>query len=108
MPLHTELAGNTVRLSGEATLYDGKALKAALEPLLANPEQVSVNLGGLQEIDLAGIQILLSFVTTRGDAPTRLVAAGEPTRRRFQTCGLGEWLEPATADSAGTANGQGE
>ena len=49
-------------LEGAATLATAEELHSALAGLLNEPEPVTVDTSGLQDLDTAGLQVLLAFV----------------------------------------------
>lgn len=80
-------------LAGEANIHTARELYRALRGVLDRDEPVTLDLGGLTEVDLAGLQVLLAFARVRG--PDRVLWRACPPwfRRRVQVTGLGGWLQ---------------
>jgi anti-anti-sigma factor len=83
--------GPVVRLVGELDLSTVAALEAALEPfLLAPPDRVSFDVGGLQFMDSSGLAVLV-----RCAAQVRSVVLFHPptiVRRVIEAAGLADVL----------------
>lgn len=58
-PFAIKLEGDTLKLSGELTIYSAAALKEPMMTTLANLPVAAINLAGVHEIDSAGLQLLL-------------------------------------------------
>jgi anti-anti-sigma factor len=50
----------TVRLSGELNIYHAVAVRDAVFALFAQHQQLEIDLSGVNEIDTAGVQVLLA------------------------------------------------
>jgi anti-anti-sigma regulatory factor len=61
--LHVNSAGpQLLQISGDATVYEANTLYAALAGLsLATEGDISVDLHGLEAMDISGVQILVAF-----------------------------------------------
>jgi len=46
-------------INGEMTIYTATELKQKLVAVLADPRDLEINLGGVSEIDSAGVQLLM-------------------------------------------------
>lgn len=57
-------------------LAETSALKQALAPLLALEEAVTLDVGGIERIDTAGMQLLAAFVRERRAAARAVCLAG--------------------------------
>lgn len=78
---------NQLRLRGSLTIYHASEVKA---PLLAYPE-AALDLTGIEEMDGAGLQLLLLGLR---DAGLRLVAASEAVLDVLALSGLQHLLTP--------------
>lgn len=87
----------TLALSGAVTVADAEALHAAAVALAEHPEVITVDLSGLHDIDLSGLQVLLALARAR--AEESLIFRGWPPaiRARIELCGLTALLQPEGA-----------
>ncbi len=51
--------GDTLKATGELTIYHAAEAKAAFQAALAAPDGLQLDLSGVAELDTAGIQVLL-------------------------------------------------
>ncbi|KAF7600382.1 MAG: anti-anti-sigma factor [Candidatus Dactylopiibacterium carminicum] len=82
-------------LSGELTVAQAAEVRDALALALTTSEQLTLDLGGLEEIDVAGLQVLLALASEphpvhfTNPSPFLLRLAGllqlEPLQQRFST-----------------------
>lgn len=50
----------TIRLTGDLNIYHATAARDALLPLIAQHRTLAVDLSGIDEIDTAGVQVLIA------------------------------------------------
>lgn len=81
-----------IELWGEADLTSAQALHAALLEVLDAPGTVTLDLFGLEEIELATLQILVAFVKARGRDRVTIAGCPETLARRIRLAGLSEWI----------------
>ena len=62
---HKEPASTTLALAAECTVADADSLKERLAGLLDEPQPVTLDIGALQRIDTAGMQVITAFVRER-------------------------------------------
>jgi anti-anti-sigma regulatory factor len=60
-----ESAPVVFQIPSECTVADAESLKAALAKLLTDPGAVTLDIGALQRIDTAGLQVIGAFVRER-------------------------------------------
>lgn len=78
--------------SGEANLENAEAFKKALVEVLDVPGEIKLCFADLNEMDTAGLQILLAFVRARGHEGVRILECPEALRRRINVAGLATWI----------------
>jgi ABC-type transporter Mla MlaB component len=86
------ISPTTLRLRGRATIDHTGAMYRALEAMLPVPEPVVLELDGLEELDTAGLQLLLAFVLERGRDHVDLRGWTPLQRSRLQLAGMTEIL----------------
>lgn len=61
MSLVIERSGKTARLTldGELTIYEVAGIKAELAEVMHGIDEIEIDLGGIAEIDTAGLQLML-------------------------------------------------
>lgn len=82
--------GCVVALAGELTIYQVASLYPQLAPWLEDPRPLQVDLSGLQELDTAGIQLLLFLYRQRHAArlPTGFNHPSDAVASALQLLGL--------------------
>ncbi|HYD76200.1 STAS domain-containing protein [Ramlibacter sp.] len=92
-------AAAPVRLawSGPVTIYEAVELRRQLLDALEAGRGLALDLGGVDEIDTAGIQLLVLAQREAHLAGQRseVVAASAPVREALDLCGLGQLEAPA-------------
>ena len=102
LTLHPASDLEPARLSvrGDLTIYEASDTQQSLLALLAqDPGPWALDLGGLEEIDSAGLQVLLSLQKTLAQG-AHVIELAEPARALVQLLRL-ESLYPAGAIGAG-------
>lgn len=93
MKLEVNPAGqDTVALSGSATLHHAPVLYEALAPLVEAPGTVTIDLSQVDDLDLAGLQVLLALVRERGRDRVVLSGCPAPIARMLDRLGLSSEL----------------
>jgi ABC-type transporter Mla MlaB component len=84
----------TIRLTGPITLYEVSSVRESLRKALVEGKQLSLDLSDAGPWDLAGVQLLVSFVKTARDRDRhgRLVNVPKVCVEIAERCGLAEWL----------------
>ena len=79
-----------VTIGGDMTVYSAEELKQKLVQVLAEPKALDINLSGVEEIDSAGIQLLMMAKKSRAAAglPLRLVDHSKAVMAAFEIMGL--------------------
>ncbi len=83
-------AGDTLAIAGAVTVQRAAELKAALVDALAQSGQVAVDLSGVTEVDLCGLQLLCSARRTAAQSGKRFALAGatpDAVRRAAEAAG---------------------
>lgn len=77
-------------LSGEMTIYNAAALKQSLDGVLDDPRELELNLSKVNEIDSAGIQLLMLAKKERArhDRMTTLTAHSSAVVDALELLGL--------------------
>ncbi len=82
-------------LEGELQVAFLERLKDALAPALDRAEPLTLDVSGISEIDVAGLQLVLAFLRSRhAETQTRLVGAGEVFKRALDLTGMAEHYAP--------------
>ncbi len=69
-------AGDTLAIAGAVTVQRAAELKAALVDALARPGGLAVDLSGVTEVDLCGLQLLCSACRSAARSGRRFALAG--------------------------------
>ena len=79
-----------VTITGEMTIYSAEELKQKLAPVLAVPRALDIHLNGVEEIDSAGVQLLMMAKKSQAAAgfPMRLVDHSKAVMAAFEIMGL--------------------
>jgi anti-sigma B factor antagonist len=98
--LHSSMHGSCLRLrfEGPVTIYQVTELKARLQTLLSNVPEAELDLSGVDEIDGAGLQLLVLFKRDAMQKGCRLCvsAHGDASQEVVSLMGLDSWFtEPA-------------
>lgn len=88
----------TVALSGPVTLYESSEVREALLAALGEGGRLRVNLETSGPWDLAGLQLLISAVSTgrKMGKSVKLVEVPGVCREIAERSGLGDWLVEVT------------
>ncbi len=96
--LTISVSGQTISIVGEMQVHYLQTLKEGLAQALQSPEPLMVDLGGVRDVDVAGLQTLLAFVKSRaGHAPTSLGGAQPSLLRALELTGLDRHLAACLA-----------
>jgi anti-anti-sigma factor len=84
----------TIRLTGPITIYEVSAIRETLRKALAEGKQLRIDLSDSGPWDLAGVQLLVSFIKTARDRdrPARLLSVPKVFVEVAERCGLADWL----------------
>lgn len=85
-------AGDPLRLSGALTLHGAERLHETLSALMPRTGRVTVDLSGVDEIDITGWQILIAFARSRGSAGVAFAACPDFLSIGARRLGLHRWL----------------
>lgn len=78
-----------IRLLGQATIYYAEELQQKLAAAMAHSQEpLSIDLSGLESLDMAGAQLLLALSRTYGPARVRFQACPEPIRQMLALSGI--------------------
>lgn len=84
-------------MEGELQVSFLERLKDALAPIIEQNGSITIDVSGITEVDVAGLQLILSFLLSRQDrAQTRLTGVGDVFKRALQLTGLAEQYAPFT------------
>jgi len=87
--------GSTLVISGELKIQFLEELKHELEELVRAEGQVRIDLGGVSELDMAGLQLLAAFVRSRAErGPVVLGPVSDAFRHAVRLSGLEEIFGP--------------
>ncbi|GAB7128122.1 hypothetical protein JCM19000A_26290 [Silvimonas sp. JCM 19000] len=93
MPLRSEHldASGTLHIEGEFNIYQADQLKPQLLAELSALEAITVDLAQVEEIDTAGVQLLLMLKqeAARQQKPISFVNHSKPVLEVFELCNLG-------------------
>jgi anti-anti-sigma factor len=81
-----------IGFSGEADLANAEAFRRALLEVIDAPGEIRLCFADLNEMDTAGLQILLAFARARGREGVRILECPETLRRRIRLAGLATWI----------------
>lgn len=88
------LAGQTLSIAGELQVQYLDSLKGSLDQASAVPGPLTVDVSGVTEIDLAGLQLLLAFLRARkGAGPSLLRGMQASVSRATQLMGMDALLK---------------
>jgi anti-anti-sigma regulatory factor len=91
--LDVRIDAGQVRLTGQATIYFAEDLKRELARAIAQTQQpLSIDLGGLDALDMAGAQLLVALRRTYGPARVSFTNCPEPILEVLVLSGLEHWL----------------
>ncbi len=84
----------TIRLTGPITLYEVGTVRETLRKGIADGKPICLELSDSGPWDLAGIQLLVSFLKTVRDQgqPGRLAGVPRVCGEIAERCGLADWL----------------
>ena len=91
--LDYQFSPGALKLAGELQVQYLDILSEALEPALAEPGPLSLDLSEVREVDVAGLQMLLAFLRGRPE-PTNLTHLPRVMRRALELSGLSEQFAP--------------
>ena len=96
--VHEDSGATLLKLTGPATLYESQAMRDALREALARGKDLRVDLELSGPWDLAGLQVLISAVTTahKSGQAVRLVQVPGVCRELSERSGLLDWLSAVT------------
>lgn len=97
MPLHAIAEQQHVRLifDGALTIYEAQPTRTQLVELLAQSQPLEIDLNGVSEIDLSGVQLLLTLL---GEPRVQfLPGASAPVSEALHLLDLQHWFWPAQA-----------
>jgi ABC-type transporter Mla MlaB component len=83
-----ETTEGTIRLNGEATIHDVTTVWRLLVDATADRRELTLDLGGLTELDTAGAQLLLA--SRRSGAVSRVHSCPAPIRSFLASIGIAE------------------
>ena len=96
MFIRAETKDGVLRLyiEGELTIYTAVECKAQLQPYLAQPAELEVDLSAVSEVDSAGLQllILLKRETSHVGGSLRLVRHSRMVIEAFELCDLSSYF----------------
>jgi anti-anti-sigma regulatory factor len=73
------LAGRTLSIAGELQVQYLESLKDSLDQASTMPEPMTIDVSGVTEIDLAGLQMLLAFLRARKGAGSSSLHGIQPS-----------------------------
>lgn len=83
------LAGRTLSIAGELQVQYLESLKGSLDQASTVPEPMTVDVSGVTEIDLAGLQMLLAFLRARQGVGASALHGTQPSvLRAMQLMGM--------------------
>lgn len=83
------LDGRTLSIAGELQVQYLESLKGSLDQASAVHEPLTVDVSGVVEVDLAGLQMLLAFLRARkGVGSTSLLGVQPSVSRAMQLMGM--------------------
>ena len=89
--LEFEQAGDRISLVGELQISFLESLHAKLSEVVHHPGPLVLDLSQISEVDLAGLQVLLSFLRTRDNgSATRIVGSPPVLVNALRLVGLEE------------------
>jgi ABC-type transporter Mla MlaB component len=87
--------GETISIAGKLQVHFLDAIQDCLRAALDRPQALTVDVSGLSEVDLAGLQLLLAFLRTRPATwPTSLFGVQPFLARAMQLAGLDNHFAP--------------
>ncbi len=87
--LTSVLNGQNLSIAGELQVQYLDSLKDALDQALAYPQPLDVDLAGVSEADLAGLQLLLAFSQARREVgETRFIGVQPSLEKALALTGL--------------------
>jgi anti-anti-sigma regulatory factor len=81
-----------IALTGDLDIFSIQAQVASLKASLGGPGPHVVDLGGLGDLDLSGVQALVAATQGRAPGSIRFQGLPEPLAERFKDLGLQEFL----------------
>ena len=80
-----------IAVSGEMQVRSAEELKKTFWDILERPGEVSLDLSGVEDIDVAGLQVLLSFLITKNSESKAVITSLSPAlERAMQLSGTSE------------------
>ena len=88
----SQASDDAVALKGDLTMHEASELHEKLRPLLDVDGVVSIDLSQAEEVDLAGLQVLVALVRHRGRDRVVFSGNSEELDRRVRLAGLSDWI----------------
>jgi ABC-type transporter Mla MlaB component len=96
--VHDEPGATLLKFSGPATLYESQDMRNGFRSALSQGQDLRIDLENSGPWDLAGLQVLISTVTTahKSGMSVRLVQVPGVCRELSERSGLLDWLTTVT------------
>jgi len=96
--LTLEESDGGLSLTGELVVHELAGLRARLDEIAAGSGELTLDVSGLEQVDTAGLQLLVAFLRHRGSQdPLRLAGLSPALERAAKLTGLEDELAPFLA-----------